>query len=139
VPSPPVATGRDVVHCDGGSRGNPGPAAIAAVLVAPDGSVTQRRSRRIGRASAGEAEYRAMLLGLSLAAEQELSEIELCSDSQLALAGVVGDGPSEPALASLAHEVREAATTFASVTWTWHPRAENTAADELVRELLWGG
>ena len=56
------------VLCDGGSRGNPGPAAAAAVLLAPDGGVLDRRSSPIGRATAAEAEYRAILLGLRLAA-----------------------------------------------------------------------
>jgi ribonuclease HI len=126
------------VHCDGGSRGNPGPAAIAAVLLDGAGSVVSSRAARIGRASAGEAEYRAMLLALELAAEHGLTAIEVCCDSQLALTGVTGDGPAEPSLAKLAADVREVAKGFETVTWTWHPRAENTTADELVRELLWG-
>jgi ribonuclease HI len=134
---PPPGAGRDRVHCDGGSRGNPGPSAIAAVLVTSGGEVAARRAARIGRASAGEAEYRAMLLGLKLAAEAGLRTVEVCSDSQLALAGVQAD-PLEPALAELARQVRAAAQPFDEVTWTWHPRAENGAADELVRELLWG-
>jgi ribonuclease HI len=124
------------VECDGGSRGNPGPAAIAAVLLTPDGTVARQHAERIGRATAAEAEYRAMLLGLKLAAG--LERLEVCSDSQLALAGVTGAPPADPLLAELADEVRAATSAFAEVTWTWHPRAENGAADALVRELLWG-
>src|SRR5829696_4347530 len=51
--------------CDGGSRGNPGPAAAAAVLLTA--GVQYERAELIGRATAGEAEYRAILLGLELA------------------------------------------------------------------------
>ena len=129
-------TGRDRVHCDGGSRGNPGPAAIAAVLVTPTGEIADRRAERIGRAGAAEAEYRAILLGLELAAHHGRQTIEVCSDSKPAIAGVQGD-PREPALAELARTIRERAEAFTQVTWTWHPRAQNGAADTLVRELLW--
>jgi ribonuclease HI len=122
------------VLCDGGSRGNPGPAAIAAVLV---GLVGAERAARIGVAGAAEAEYRALLLGLELAGAHGVEAVEVCSDSKLAIAGVEGSGPSDPVLAGLADDVRAAARRFSSVRWTWHPAAENAAADALVRELLW--
>jgi ribonuclease HI len=131
----PVRGERDRVLCDGGSRGNPGPAAIAAVLVTAQGEVA--RAERIGWASAAEAEYRALLLGLDLAAAGGVGALDVCSDSQLAIAGVRGAGPADRALAALAHEVRAAARRFDHVAWIWHPRAENGAADELVRDLLW--
>lgn len=132
------STGRDRVHCDGGSRGNPGPAAIAAVLLTPTGAVAGRHATRIGRASAAEAEYRAILLGLQLAADHGLVALEVCSDSKLAIAGVQGADLTDPALGELVRRIRVAAAAFSEVRWTWHPRAENGAADELVRELLWG-
>ena len=130
VPLPQVEPGDRVrVLCDGGSRGNPGPAAVAAVLVAADGSELARRALRLGRATAAEAEYRAILLGLELAAG--VDEIEVRSDSQLAIDRLrAGDGPSE---------VIEAAGAFTDVRWVWHPRAANEAVDALVRRLLWPG
>jgi ribonuclease HI len=138
VASPPAATGRDTVHCDGGSRGNPGPSAIAAVLLTPSGTVARRHATRIGRATAAEAEYRAILLGLELAAQRGLRVLEVRSDSKLALAGVQGAELTDPVLEDLARRVRAAADAFSEVSWTWHPRAENDAADALVRDLLWG-
>jgi ribonuclease HI len=134
--APPPAAAGDRVLCDGGSRGNPGPAAIAAVL-ARDGAVAAERSARIGVATAAEAEYRALLLGVELAAAHCTGTVELCSDSQLAIAGLRGAGPAQPELAELAAEVRRAAAAFGSVRWTWHPAAQNVAPDRLVRELLW--
>ena len=130
VPLPQVEPGDRVrVLCDGGSRGNPGTAAVAAVLVAADGSELARRALRIGRATAAEAEYRAILLGLELAAG--VDEIEVRSDSQLAIDRLrAGDGPSD---------VIEAAGAFTDVSWVWHPRAANEAVDALVRRLLWPG
>jgi ribonuclease HI len=135
---PPAAGRRDRVLCDGGSRGNPGPAAIAAVLVTSGGEVAARRAEPIGRATAAAAEYRAILLGLELAASHEIATLDVCSDSKLAIAGVSGDGPSDPDLAELVREISVAARSFARVDWIWHPRTENGAADALVRELLWG-
>jgi ribonuclease HI len=138
VPASPPEPGRDRVHCDGGSRGNPGPAAIAAVLLTAAGAVEQRRAARIGWASAAEAEYRAILLGLELASDRGLDALEVCSDSKLAIAGVQGAAPADPALHELVRRIRAAARAFSEITWTWHPRADNGAADDLVRELLWG-
>ena len=87
----------------------------------------EQRAREIGRATAAEAEYRAILLGLELAAG--LEEIEVRSDSQLAIERLrSGDGPAD---------VLAAAAAFEDVRWVWHPRAANEAADALVRALLW--
>ena len=60
------AAGADVkvvVNVDGGSRGNPGPAAIAAVVQEPGGGVLEEAAERIGTATNNVAEYRALLLG----------------------------------------------------------------------------
>jgi ribonuclease HI len=136
--APPAGGRCDRVLCDGGSRGNPGPAAIAAVLVTAGGEVAARRAEPIGRATAAAAEYRAILLGLRLAASRGIETLDVCSDSKLAIAGVSGAGPGDPELAELVREIGFAAQPFARVGWIWHPRAENGAADALVRELLWG-
>jgi ribonuclease HI len=136
--APPVAGRYERVLCDGGSRGNPGPAAIAAVLVTLRGEITERRAMTIGRATAAAAEYRAILLGLELAASCGVRALDVCSDSKLAIAGVSGAGPADPDLAALVGEIHVAAHGFARVGWIWHPRAENGVADALVRELLWG-
>ena len=53
-----------VVHVDGGARGNPGPAAAAAVISTPEGEVLADAAERIGTATNNVAEYRALLLGL---------------------------------------------------------------------------
>jgi ribonuclease HI len=133
----PDPAGCALVLCDGGSRGNPGPAAIAAVLLAPDGDVVEQRSVLIGHATAAEAEYRAILLGLSLAAHHGVSELEVRSDSQLAIAALGSSTPVAVEHAQLVREALAAAGALGSVRWRWHPRAANEAADELVRSLLW--
>jgi hypothetical protein len=81
-----------------------------------------RRVERIGRAGAADAEYRALALGLDLAAAHGADPIEVRSDSQLAIAALTGTGDER----------------FSEVRWTWHPRAENEIADARVRAELWG-
>jgi ribonuclease HI len=138
APAAPVPTGSARVLCDGGSRGNPGPAAVAAVLVGPDGAEQARLAEPIGHATAAEAEYRAILLGLGLALTAGLDTIEVCSDSRLAIAALEGREPDDAGLAALVGEIQAIAAGFDAVRWHWHPRAENEVADALVRDLLWG-
>ena len=82
---PPVAAPRKlIVNVDGGARGNPGPAAIAAVVTDPDsGEVLLERSETIGEATNNIAEYRAVMLGAKLAHELGASEVEMIGDSAL--------------------------------------------------------
>jgi ribonuclease HI len=133
-PPSPTPTGTAIVLCDGGSRGNPGPAAIAAVLLDAAGVELERRVERIGHASAGDAEYRAIALGLDLAASHQADPIEVRSDSQLAITALAARaGDDQRAVA-----IRAAAAGFREVRWRWHPRAENELVDALVRAELWG-
>lgn len=71
------------VHVDGGSRGNPGPAAAGAVASNADGEIVGERGEMIGVATNNVAEYRAVLLGAALALELGATEIELINDSEL--------------------------------------------------------
>jgi ribonuclease HI len=123
--------------CDGGSRGNPGTAAIAAVLLAPGGEQLDSGAALIGRATAAEAEYRAILLGLELAAAHGADPLEVRNDSRLALAAVQGAAPADAELARLVGDIRARAQRFSAVRWHWHSRRDNEAPDALVRELLW--
>ena len=54
-----------MIHVDGGSRGNPGPAAIGVVVSAPDGTTVDELGERIGVATNNVAEYRALLRGVA--------------------------------------------------------------------------
>mgnify|MGYP003405102286 CR=1 FL=1 len=56
------------VNVDGGARGNPGPAAIAAVIKDEDGEVVHEVHETIGHATNNVAEYRALILGIERAA-----------------------------------------------------------------------
>ncbi len=68
---------------DGGARGNPGPAAFAYVLEAEDGTVLASHGEAIGVATNNVAEYSALVAGLAKAAELQIPELEVVSDSEL--------------------------------------------------------
>ncbi len=72
-----------VAHVDGGSRGNPGPAAAGAVLSTPEGEVVDRVSEFVGLTTNNVAEYRALLLGVRRARELGATEVEVVNDSEL--------------------------------------------------------
>ena len=78
------------VNVDGGARGNPGPAGIAAVATGEDGEILAERNEVIGETTNNVAEYRAMLLGIELAGELGADEVELIGDSELIVKQVRG-------------------------------------------------
>jgi len=86
-----VGHAKVVVHVDGGSRGNPGPAAAAAVATAPDGTQLGERAEYIGEATNNVAEYKAIQVGIELARELGASEVELVNDSQLVARQIGGE------------------------------------------------
>ena len=79
-----------VVHVDGGARGNPGPAAAAAVVSAPDGELLDEAAVTLGTATNNVAEYRGLLLGLERAKALGATEVEVINDSELIAHQVTG-------------------------------------------------
>jgi tryptophan 2,3-dioxygenase len=128
-----------VVHVDGGARGNPGPAAAAAVVSAPDGRVLDESSVTLGHATNNVAEYRALLLGLERAAALGATEVEVVNDSELIARQVDGSYKVKNADLRPLHEQAKAALgRFERWSIRSVPRAENSAADELVNRALDG-
>jgi len=128
---------RVVVEADGGSRGNPGPAAYGAVLRdAETGEVIDERAEPIGEASNNVAEYRGLIAGLEMAREHAPDvEVEVRLDSKLVVEQMAGRWRiKHPDLRPLALRAQRLAPS--RVTWTWVPRAENAHADRLVNEAL---
>jgi len=128
---------RLVVHVDGGARGNPGPAAIAAVLSDPHGQVVSDHAETIGHATNNVAEYRALLLGIERARELGADELELVGDSELIARQVRGEYKvKDPSRRELHAGVATALEGFDRWTIRNVPRAENEHADSLVNEAL---
>lgn len=126
-----------VVHVDGGSRGNPGPAAVGAVASTPDGDVLLERGVYIGEATNNVAEYRAVLLGLELARELEADEVEVVNDSELVSRQIGGEYKVKHAgLKPLYLEAMGALREFDRWAVRSVRREGNVRADELVNEAL---
>ena len=126
-----------VVHVDGGSRGNPGPAAAAAVLSTPDGDVVDEAARTLGTTTNNVAEYRGLLLGLERAAALGATEVEVINDSELIAHQVTGRYKvKHPDMKPLHAEALAALEAFES--WSVKPvkRALNPDADALVNQCL---
>jgi ribonuclease HI len=125
------------VNVDGGSRGNPGPAAIAAVVQDGNGEVVEERSEAIGTATNNVAEYRALLLGIERAAALGARRLELIGDSELIVRQVNGDYKvKDEALRELHRQVLKALEGFDEWSIRHVRRDDNAEADRLVNEEL---
>ena len=128
-----------VVNVDGGARGNPGPAAIAAVVQEPDGGVLEERGERIGRATNNVAEYKALLLGIEMASALGAKELDLVGDSELIVKQVKGEYKVKDATMRELHaEAEKALREFDSWSIRHVRREHNAEADRLVNEALDG-
>jgi catechol 2,3-dioxygenase len=131
---------RLIVNVDGGSRGNPGPAAIAAVVKSPEGAILEERGKQIGRTTSNVAEYRALLFGIELAAGLGASKLELVGDSELIVRQVTGEYKVKDAtLKKLNAEVKRALEAFESWSIRHVRREHNEEADRLVNQALDSG
>ena len=128
-----------VVHVDGGSRGNPGPAAAAAVLSTPDGDVVDEAAVTLGTVTNTVAEYRGLLLGLERAAALGATEVEVINDSELIAHQVTGRYKvKHPDMKPLHAEALRALGGFERWSIRPVPRAQNADADALVNQALDG-
>ena len=125
------------LYTDGGSRGNPGPAAYAYVLEAVDGTVIASEGVKIGIATNNVAEYRALIAGLERAVELQVPEVEVVSDSELLVKQMRGEyRVKNPALRDLSLEAARLARKLAKVEYRHVAREHNELADRLVNEAL---
>jgi ribonuclease HI len=126
-----------VVHVDGGARGNPGPAAAAAVLSTPGGEVLDEAHELLGVASNNVAEYRGLLLGLARAQALGADEVEVVNDSELVAKQVNGQYKvKHPDMRPLYEEALRALRAFDRWSIRSVPRAQNAEADALVNQAL---
>ncbi len=125
------------VHVDGGSRGNPGPAAAGAVVTGADGEVLDRSGELLGEATNNVAEYRGLLLGIARARELGATEVEIFNDSELIAHQVNGRYKVKHAdMKPLHAEAIAALSAFDSWSLTPVRREQNADADAIVNETL---
>ena len=129
-----------VVSFDGGSRGNPGPAAIGAVVTDGDGRVLATVSERIGETTNNVAEYRALIAGLVAARAFPTRRLLVRGDSMLVIQQVGGAWKvKQPHLRPFVSEARALVDEWPDHELTHVRREQNADADLLVNAALDAG
>lgn len=133
-----------IIYIDGGSRGNPGPAALGAVFYNEKKQILKEYSQYLGdNITNNEAEYEAavfalekfkQLFGKKLAKN---TDIELRSDSELLIKQLNGEYKIlEPRIQAFFIKIWNLKTDFKNVKFKLIPREQNKTADRLVNEAL---
>lgn len=133
-----------VIYTDGGSRGNPGKAAVGAVFCNEKGGVIKKYGEYLGDGlTNNEAEYQAVIFALkkfkALFGKKiaEVSDIEIKSDSELLVKQMNGEYKIEnEKIQKLFIEVWNLKIDFGSVRFKSIPREKNSEADGMVNEAL---
>jgi ribonuclease HI len=132
--------GRYILYTDGAARGNPGPAAIGAVLYEEgDERPVAMMSRPLGVATNNVAEYQAVIDGLEAAGDFDPDELVVRADSQLLVRQLTGRyRVKAPGLVPLHRRAATLLTGFRSVRLEHVPRESNMVADSLANAALDG-
>jgi ribonuclease HI len=125
------------ITADGASRGNPGPAAIGATVKDGQGRIISRISRKIGTATNNQAEYQALIAGLSEAIRLGANKVDIMLDSELVVRQISGEyRVKNAALKSLLQQVKGLTGRLESFTVTHISSRENIAAHRLADRAL---
>jgi ribonuclease HI len=121
-----------ILEFDGGSRGNPGPAGIGAVVRAADGTALVTLGRFIGVATNNVAEYKALIAALREAKSLGAKKVTIRGDSQLVIRQMLGQyRVKHPGIKPLYAEARSLADQFEQAVFTHNLRHKNELADKL--------
>jgi len=125
------------LRCDGGARGNPGPAAAAYVLMDGDGAEVEARGEYLGSVTNNVAEYSGLLAGLDAAGRLGVRSLKVFMDSELVVRQMTGEYRVKNAgLKPLYEQARTRVARFTSVAFVAVPREDNARADALVNDTL---
>ncbi len=132
-----------IIYTDGGSRGNPGPAAIGIVFCNEENQAFKKYSEYLGEATNNEAEYQAVIFALKKFKARfskklaQNSEIELRLDSELLIRQLNGEYKIlEPKIGTLFLKVWNLKIDFKKIKFKLISREKNQEADRLVNEVL---
>jgi len=132
-----------IIFTDGGSRGNPGPAAIGILICDQSGKVLKKYGEYLGILTNNEAEYQAVIFALkkvkALFGKKKIKEtdIEIRSDSEFLIKQLNGEYKIlEPKIQPLFLKVWNLKIDFGKVKFNLVPREKNKEADRLVNEVL---
>lgn len=134
-----------ITYTDGGSRGNPGPAALGAVICDSSGKIIKEYGQVLGRKTNNEAEYEAVIFALKkikqLFGKEKAKKmhVEMRMDSEFVVKQVGGKYKvEEERMIPLFIAVWNLKMDFAKVTFNHVRREQNKEADRLVNEALDG-
>lgn len=132
-----------IIYTDGGSRGNPGPAALGVLICDEKGQVVKKYSEFLGEATNNEAEYEAAIFGLkkvkALFGKNKIKEMvfEVRSDSELLVNQVNGTYKIiEPKIGELFLKIWNLKIDFGKLEFISIGREKNKEADRLVNQAL---
>jgi probable phosphoglycerate mutase len=127
-------------HCDGGSRGNPGPAGFGAVVEDPQGRVVARLSEYLGRQTNNFAEYQGLLAVLAWAIENGAKRLRVVSDSELMVKQMKGQYKvASSGLRPLWEEAKRLVARLERFEMRHTLRGGNQEADRLANEAMYQG
>ena len=125
------------IYADGASRGNPGAAAAAAILLDGDGNELGRSQIYLGTDTNNAAEYQGLRLGLLLADQRGLRRVACRLDSELVVKQMRGEyRVRNPRLRAIAQTVRKLCARFEEVEFVHVRRAGNAVADGLANAAI---
>ncbi|MCD6500937.1 ribonuclease HI family protein [bacterium] len=132
-----------IIYIDGGSRGNPGPAAFAVVFTKENSEIFKIYSQYIGKATNNEAEYQGLIFALkkakSLFGKEKIKSlpIEIKSDSELLIKQMKGEYKIKtPKIQNLFLKAWNLKIDFKNLKFSLIPREENREADRLVNQAI---
>jgi len=124
-------------HCDGGSRGNPGPAGYGAVVEDPQGRIVARLSEYLGKQTNNFAEYSGLLAVLRWALENGVHQLKVVSDSELMVKQMKGAYKvASPGLKPLWEEAKRLASRLERFQMAHTLRGGNKEADKLANDAM---
>ena len=111
------------VFTDGASRGNPGQAAVAFIMLSDQETIVMQGSKEIGIRTNNQAEYEAVIFALDSAMQLQIKNLTCYLDSLLVVNQLNGVYKvSNPHLRQLWSQVQERLTWYSQVTFNHVPR-----------------
>ncbi|MCU1320457.1 MAG: ribonuclease [Acidobacteriaceae bacterium] len=124
-------------HCDGGARGNPGPAGYGAEVTGPDGAVIAELSEFLGIRTNNYAEYSGLLASLQYALDSGHRRLRVISDSELMVKQIQGKYKvNSPDLKPLWQEAKNRIAKLEGFEIAHALRHKNKAADALANQAM---
>jgi ribonuclease HI len=135
--SPAKIEGAITAYCDGGSRGNPGPAGFGVHIEDSEGKTVAQLSEFVGRKTNNFAEYSGLLAALNYALEQGYPQLKVISDSELMVKQIKGQyRVQSPELRPLYEEAKRRIARLDSFQIQHVLREKNRHADRLANEAM---